>query len=189
MVRSASPDRRTIPWLVQTMSFTPTRSRKPELLSFGISSAIRRQLPLSSPNSTAPCVKSATLPRLGLSICTALENFSFGDFPTPSSTASRRWPFKSSPWPTDIVAPVIGEVEGFKTTKFIAMDCAVAVFPNSTSSVFSANASPCSAYYPIRLHQRPLRDRQAYLLGGLQVDHEIEFDRLFDRQIGWFCSL
>jgi len=148
MVRSASPDRRTIPCLVQTLSFTLTRSRKPELLSVGISSAIRRQLPLSSPNLTAPWVKSATLPRLGLGICTALKNFSFGDFPTPSSNASQRWPFKSLPWPTDIVAPVIGEVEGFKTTKFIAMDCAVAVFPNSTSSVLLSKRQPLFSASP-----------------------------------------
>ena len=40
-----------------------------------------------------------------------------------------------------------------------------------------------------RLHQRPLRNRQANLIGGFQIDDELKPHRLLHRQIGRLGSL
>jgi len=45
-----------------------------------------------------------------------------------------------------------------------------------------------SPNHPIRFHQRPLRDFQANLLCGLEVNHEVKLHRLLNRQIGGFGS-
>lgn len=45
------------------------------------------------------------------------------------------------------------------------------------------------SYDLIRLHQRPLRDRQTDLIGGFLIDHELEPHRLFHRQVGRLSSL
>jgi hypothetical protein len=40
---------------------------------------------------------------------------------------------------------------------------------------------------PIRSGQNIRRDRQTDLLGGFQIDDELELLRLLDWQIGWLC--
>src|SRR5262245_9346630 len=42
--------------------------------------------------------------------------------------------------------------------------------------------------HPRRLHQYCTRDLEAERLGGLHIDHQIEHQRLLDRQIGWFSA-
>ena len=46
-----------------------------------------------------------------------------------------------------------------------------------------------SANHPIRPHQHVGRDRQADLLGRFQIDDELEFLWLLDRQVGWLACL
>src|SRR6266849_9947573 len=41
----------------------------------------------------------------------------------------------------------------------------------------------------IGAQQQRLRDREAEGLGDLEVDHQLELGRLFDRQVTWFCAL
>jgi hypothetical protein len=45
---------------------------------------------------------------------------------------------------------------------------------------------PLSSDDSIRPRQHVRRHRQAYLLGGFEIDDELEFRRLLYRQIGWF---
>jgi hypothetical protein len=56
--------------------------------------------------------------------------------------------------------------------------------PRLSNSVLSTRYSALSAYDPIRLHQRPLRNCQADLLRRVQIDHELEFHRLLNWEIG-----
>jgi hypothetical protein len=42
--------------------------------------------------------------------------------------------------------------------------------------------------HPIRLHQHPLRNGHTDFVGGFEIDYEIEFLRLLNRQIGWLCT-
>src|SRR5512145_3189506 len=46
-----------------------------------------------------------------------------------------------------------------------------------------------SSNYPIRPRQYVRRYREAELLGGFQIDHQLEFGRLFDRQSGRLYAL
>jgi hypothetical protein len=41
----------------------------------------------------------------------------------------------------------------------------------------------------VRPRQHIRRNRQAELLGGLEIDHQLELDRLLDGKIGWLGSL
>src|SRR5262245_36048297 len=41
----------------------------------------------------------------------------------------------------------------------------------------------------VRSQQQCLWDRQAQRLGGLEVDHQLELRRLFNRQVGWLGPL
>ena len=43
--------------------------------------------------------------------------------------------------------------------------------------------------YPISPRQQIRRDRQANLLGGFQIDQQLEFHRLLDRQVGRLGTL
>jgi hypothetical protein len=40
-----------------------------------------------------------------------------------------------------------------------------------------------------RLEEQRRRDGEAQGLGGLKVDHQLEFRGLLDRQIGWFGTI
>ena len=58
-------------------------------------------------------------------------------------------------------------------------------FPNPKSKI----GNPKSLDHLIRPIQHRLRDRQADLLGRLEIDHQLELRRLLDRQIGRLGSL
>jgi hypothetical protein len=45
------------------------------------------------------------------------------------------------------------------------------------------------SYDLVRSHEHSLRNRQSDLLGGFQIDHQLELRRLLDREIGGFGSL
>ena len=45
-----------------------------------------------------------------------------------------------------------------------------------------------SSNHPIRPRQHIWRNREADLLGGFKIDHQLELRRLFDRKIGWLCT-
>jgi hypothetical protein len=63
-------------------------------------------------------------------------------------------------------------------------------FPLSPSTCHSIlDTRPCSLDNRVRPHQHPLRDRQADLLGGFQICHEVELCRLFYRQVNGLGSL
>src|SRR6266849_9376904 len=47
----------------------------------------------------------------------------------------------------------------------------------------------CLLNHLIGAQQQRLRDREAEGLGDLEVDHQLELGRLFDRQVTWFCAL
>ena len=47
----------------------------------------------------------------------------------------------------------------------------------------------CSFDDSVRPRQHVRRDREADLLGGLEIEHQIELDRLLYREIGGFCAL
>src|SRR3990170_8241577 len=55
--------------------------------------------------------------------------------------------------------------------------------PRLSNSVLSTRYSALSSYDLIRLHQRPLWDRETDLIRCLQVDHKLKLHRLLDGQV------
>ena len=53
----------------------------------------------------------------------------------------------------------------------------------------SAFRNPQSFDYFVRSRQHVRRDREADLLGRLEIDHQLKFDRLLDGEIGRLGSL
>ena len=55
------------------------------------------------------------------------------------------------------------------------------------SKIQTVDVEPSESHsldHPIRSRQHVRRNRQADLLGGLQIDHQLELGRLLDRQVG-----
>jgi len=57
-----------------------------------------------------------------------------------------------------------------------------------TERCYSNSVSERSFDHPIRPRQHVGRNREADLLRCFQIDHQLEFRRLFDRKVGRLCS-
>ena len=69
---------------------------------------------------------------------------------------------------------------------FVALKFAQIGFKSIFSQTLSPRNSALSSYDSVRFHQRPLRNRQAELLGCFQIDHNLKLYRPLDWNV---CGL
>ena len=96
------------------------------------------------------------------------------------------------PWPTDDAVLVIGKQGGSKTNRSVSLDRTAESSLIQESKILPI-ALPLTLHpspnYFIRSNQHVGRNRQADLLGCLQIDHELKLHRLLDREISRLGTL